>query len=85
MVNHGSQQQRKTEPWRIIFALISVAYIIFMWVKKDIAAIYESMPAEQIVPMIATTVAVSVLKVLAIAGVILAMKWIVGKIKNMQS
>ena len=85
MVNHGSQQQRKTEPWRIIFALISVAYIIFMWVKKDIAAIYESMPVEQIVPMIATTVAVSVLKVLAIAGVILAMKWIVGKIKNMQS
>lgn len=43
------------------------------------------MPAEKIVPMIATTVAVSVLKVLAIAGVILAVKWIVGKIKNMQS
>ena len=49
--------------------------------KKDITAIYESMPAEQIVPMIATTVAVSVLKVLAIAGVILAVKWVVGKIK----
>jgi type IV secretory pathway VirB2 component (pilin) len=82
-MDHNSK--KKTEPWRIIVALISVAYIVFMWVKKDIAAIYESMPAEKIVPMIATTVWVSVLKVLAIAGVILAVKWIVGKIKNMQS
>ena len=82
-MDHNSK--KKPEPWRIIVALISVAYIVFMWVKKDIAAIYESMPAEQIVPMIATTVWVSVLKVLAIAGVILAVKWIVGKIKNMQS
>ena len=39
------------------------------------------MPAEKIVPMIATTVWVSVLKVLAIAGVILAVKWIVLKSK----
>ena len=82
-MDHNSK--KKPEPRRIIVALISVAYIVFMWVKKDIAAIYESMPAEQIVPMIATTVAVSVLKVLAIAAVILLMKWIVGKIKNMQS
>ena len=82
-MDHNSK--KKPEPWRIIIALISVAYIVFMWVKKDIAAIYESMPAEQIVPMIATTVAVSVLKVFAIAGVILAVKWIVGKIKNMES
>lgn len=56
-----------------------------MWVKKDIVSIYETMPDEQILPLVVTTVAVSLLKVIAIAAVILLVKWIVGKIKNMQS
>jgi hypothetical protein len=53
-----------------------------MWVKKDIAEIYATMPAEQIAPLIITTIAVSFLKVAAIAGVILLIKWIVSKIKK---
>ena len=70
------------EPWRIIVFIIAVALIIFMWVKKDIAEIYATMPAEQIAPLIITTIAVSFLKVAAIAGVILLIKWIVSKIKK---
>ena len=78
----SNDNKKKIEPWRIIVFIIAVAFIIFMWVKKDVAEIYATMPAEQVVPLVITTIAVSLLKVAAIAGVILLIKWIVGKIKN---
>ena len=53
------QFKNNKEPWRIIVGIASIAYIVFMWVKKDIVSIYTTMPQEQIVPLIATTVAVS--------------------------
>ena len=80
MSKNGKSNPR--EPWRIVVAVISVAYIIFMWVKKDIMASYATMPAEQVLPMIVTTVAVSLLKVAALAAVILVVKWFVGKINK---
>ncbi len=73
---------KKKEPWRIIVGMTSIAFIIFMWSKKDIAAIYSTMPKEQVFPLIATTIAVSVVKVVVIAAVVLLIKWIVCKIKN---
>ena len=45
-------------------------------------AIYATMPAEQVLSMIMTTVAVSLLKVAASAAVILVVKWFVGKINK---
>ncbi len=74
--------KKKIEPWRIIAFIISVLFIIFMWVKKDIVTIYTTMPTEQVVPLVVTTIAVSLLKVAAIAGGVLLIKWIVGKIKK---
>ena len=71
---------KKKEPWRILVAVAAVIYIVVLWVKKDIVAIYNTMPREQIAPMIATTVAVSLLKVAALTGGILLVKWIVGKV-----
>ena len=53
-----------------------------MWVKKDVAAIYAAMPEEDIAPIIVTTIAVSLLKVAAIAGVVLLVKWIIAKSKR---
>jgi hypothetical protein len=73
---------KKKEPWRIVVGLISIAYIIFMWVKKDIVDIYATMPKEEVLLLVVTTVAVSVLKVAIIAVVILLMKWIIRKIKG---
>ena len=78
----GYNNKKKIEPWRIIVFVIAVAFIIFMWVKKDIAEIYATMPSEQIVPLVVTTIAVSLLKVAVIAGVILLIKWIIGKMKK---
>ena len=78
----GNVENKKTEPWRIIVFIISLLYIVFMWVKKDIVAIYTTMPAEQVVPLIVTTIAVSLIKVAAIAGGVLLIKWVIGKAKK---
>lgn len=72
----------KKEPWRIAVGVISVIFIIFMWIKNDIISIYTTMPKEQIVPLIATTVAVSVLKVAIITSVVLLVKWLIKKAKD---
>lgn len=72
----------KKEPWRIAVGIISILFIIFMWVRKDILTIYTTMPKEQIVPLIATTVAVSVMKVAIITSVVLLVKWIIKKVKD---
>jgi hypothetical protein len=40
------------------------------------------MPKEQIVPLVITAVMVTLLKVLAITGAILLVKWIISKIKK---
>ncbi len=78
----NDNNKKKIELWRIIAFVISVAFIVFVWVKKDIAEIYATMPQEQIVPLVVTTIAVSLLKVAVIAGGILLIKWIVRKIKK---
>ena len=53
-----------------------------MWVEKDIAAVYTTMPQEQIAPLIATTAAVSLIKFAAIAGGLFLVKWIICKAKR---
>ena len=72
----------KREPWRIIVGIIAIAYIIYMWVEKDIMAIYSSVPQEQALPLIMTTIVVSLMKVAAMTMGILFIKWIVGKFKK---
>ena len=81
-IRMDNKENKKKEPWRIIVFIISVLYIVFMWVKNDIVAIYTTMPAEQIVPLIVTTIAVSLVKVVAIAGGVLLIKWVIGKAKK---
>ena len=77
-----NDNKKKIEPWRLSVFIIAIAFILFLWIKKDIAEIYATMPSEQTFPLIVTTIAVSLLKVAAIAGGILLIKWIVGKIKK---
>lgn len=75
-------KKRKNEPWRIIIGCVSIAFIVFMWVKNDILSIYTTTPKEQVIPLIATTIVVSLVKVIAITGTILLIKWIISKIKG---
>lgn len=72
----------KKEPWRIAVGILAIAFIVYMWVEKDIITIYTTMPREQVTPLIVTTIAVSLIKVAAIAGGILLIKWIISKFKN---
>ena len=78
----NKENKKKKEPWRIVVGILAIAFLVYMWVEKDIMAIYSTMPKEQVVPLIATTAAVSLIKVAAIAGGILLMKWIIAKVKN---
>lgn len=75
-------KNRKKEPWRIIVGIIAIAYIVYMWAQKDIITIYTTMPKDQVVPLIVTTILVSLIKVAAIAGGILLIKWIVNRMKK---
>lgn len=76
------EKDRKIEPWRIIVGTISIVFILFLWVKNDIASTFTTMPKEQAIPLVVTTVVVSAVKVAVIAGVILLIKWIIRKIKS---
>lgn len=78
----SNENKKKREPWRIVAFIVGVLFIIYMWVKKDIVAIYTTMPEEQVVPMMITTIAVTLIKVVAITGGLLLIKWIVGKIRK---
>ena len=73
---------QKKEPWRIVVAIISIIFIIYMWVEKDILAIYSSMPPEDALPLAVTTVVVSVVKVALLTVGILLIKWIAGKFRK---
>lgn len=53
-----------------------------MWIKKDVVGLYAAMPAEHALPLIVTTLAVSLLKIAALAGVILLVKWVIGRVKS---
>ena len=41
---------KKREPWRIVVAMIAAAYIIYMWVEKDIAMLSSSFNFDRSAP-----------------------------------
>ena len=72
----------KKEPWRIVVGIFAIAFIVYMWIKKDIMTTYATMPQEQVIPLIATTIAVSFFKVVVVTGGILLIKWVISKINK---
>ena len=65
----------KKEPWRIVVAIISIIFIIGMWVKKGITM-------EMNLPLLLTTVTVSLTKVLVFAGIILFARYILSRFRK---
>lgn len=65
----------KKEPWRIVVAIISIIFIIGMWVKKGITM-------EMNLPLLLTTLTVSLTKVLAFAGIILFVRYILSRFRK---
>ena len=77
-----NKNDRKLEPWRIVVGTLSIVFIIFLWVKNDIASTLVTMPKEQAIPLIVATILVSAVKVAVIAGALLLAKWVIGKTKR---
>ena len=77
-----SKSVKKIEPCRIVAFIIAAGFIVYMWIKKGVADIYAAMPADEALPLIVSTVAVSLLKVAAIACGILLIKWVIGRVKK---
>lgn len=69
----------KKEPWRWIVFGLSVAYILYMFISKSGGG---SLPSGELLPMVVTGIAVTVLKVILIAGGIFLLKWILSKRKK---
>lgn len=68
------------KPVRMVLFGLGVVWIAAMWVKKDIAASLAAVPAEAAVPVIATSLAVTLVKVALLTAAILLIKWLAGKI-----
>ena len=76
----NNENNKKKEPWRIGAFIMGIIFIVYMWVKHDIISIYATMPQDQVVPLIITTITVSLIKVAVIAGGLFLVKWGIGKI-----
>ena len=55
----GALAHRRSDPCH--------AFIAYNWIRKDIWSVYSDVPAEQILPLVVTTVGVTLLKVALIA------------------
>ena len=64
----------KKETWRIAVACVSVIFIVALLTFKSINGMIDTVPKEQLLPMAATNVAVTMLKVLVFAGIVWAVR-----------
>ena len=72
----------KKAPWRYVVGLLSAAVIVYMWSTKDIAGQYAGMSKEDLFPLIAVNVAVTLLKVVGIAAVVWLVRWLIAKLNK---
>ena len=76
------KQNKKKEPWRIAVGVLSVAMIVFLWVKNDVISVYTTAQQSDTAPLLLTTIIVVLMKVGIMAGVALLVKWMVKKMKK---
>lgn len=72
----------KNKDWRVAAFIIAVVWIAYMWINKDIVSTFTTMPKEQAFAVAATSIAVTLIKVVVIAGLVLLVKWAWKKISN---
>lgn len=70
---------KNTQRWKIIAAVISAGYIVYLWSTKDLPA---GLSAGDLLPMLLTNIAVSIGKLALLAAAVLAIKWLRDKWKN---
>ena len=67
---------------RWLLAGVSILVIIGMWVYKTMTGRFAGMSVADALPMMVTSFAVTCGKVALMAGVMLALRWVAGKIKG---
>ena len=72
----------KKDPWRLVVGLAAIGYIVYMWVDKGLLSSVTQIPADQALPMAATSIAVTIAKVALLAGAVLVIKLIASKSKK---
>ena len=60
--------KKKKEPWRYIVSGIAFAYIIYMWIEKDVLSTLTSIPAEQTIPIMIISIFTTLVKVALFGG-----------------
>ena len=69
----------KKEIWRIVAGVVAILFIVAMWISKDVASVYRELPSEDLLPVIVTTLLVSLVKVAAIAVIALVARFLYVK------
>lgn len=74
--------KKKIEWLRILLFSVSVITIASMWIHKDIVNTIKAAGGENIGPLIATTILISLTKVVLVVAALFLIKYIVIKIRN---
>ena len=77
-----NNDKKKKEPWRVIVKMISIAFIIYVWVEKDIVSTLTTIPKEQFVSMVVPHLVVYLIAFVVISGGGFMINRIVGKMKK---
>ena len=67
---------------RWMLAGVSVLVIIGMWTYKTVTGQFAGMSAADTLPMVVTSFLVTCGKVALMTGVMLALRWVAGKVKG---
>ena len=71
-------QNNKPPLLKILAAAVVILFILFLWGVKDFGAL----PPGEMIPLVALNAVVSLIKIAAVAGVLLAMKWLADKLSK---
>ena len=72
----------KKETWRLVVGIAAIAYIVYMWIDKDLLSGIAQIPADQALPIAATSAVVTIAKFTLIAVAVLVIKVITNKLKK---
>lgn len=72
-------KNKKIETWRIVVFTISVLFILFLWTRKGFLDVYVNTPKEHVLPLLFTSIGVSLIKFIFIVMIALLIKWIINK------
>ena len=70
------------KPRRIAVAVLSVAVIAIMWIKKDVLGLWNGLSSEDILPLLATNAVVIIIRIALLAGIIYLIKKLLAKFKK---